>query len=152
MNKYLRRVRVPKYCANPHIIRKSTDNDNILKFDVIGVNTDRDTTIHKQKKILRNVWISRNLSGRPYISSANFEFKFLLQKPFNMMLIVELGRHRLPCNSDVVLSVFCVLCDWALTRITSLDKPYYHIYYLNYSKFKEMSCISSTVYNSSFGQ
>ena len=79
-------------------MKEHNDFYKFLKFDVIGVNTDRDTAIHKQKKILRNVWISRNLSGRPlgpYISSANFEFKFLLQKPFNMMLIVELGRHRL---------------------------------------------------------
>ena len=52
---------------NPYILKEDIELYRILKFRVNWANTEQDTAIQKLQNLLRNVWISGQASGNPYI-------------------------------------------------------------------------------------
>ena len=52
---------------DPHIQKEHTELYKILKFRVNWANIEQDTAIQKLQNLQRNVWISGQVSGNPYI-------------------------------------------------------------------------------------
>ena len=59
---------------DPYIRKEHTERYKILKFHVNWANTEQDTAIQKLQNLLRNVWISRQVSNNPYICYSIFKF------------------------------------------------------------------------------
>ena len=52
---------------DPYIQKEHTELYKILKFRVNWANIEQDTAIQKLQNLQRNVWISGQVSGNPYI-------------------------------------------------------------------------------------
>ena len=52
---------------DPYILKEHIELYKILKFRVNWANTEQDTAIQKLQNLLRNVWVSGQESGNPYI-------------------------------------------------------------------------------------
>ena len=52
---------------DPYILKEHIELYKILKFRVNWANTEQDTAIQKLQNLLRNVWVSGQVSGNPYI-------------------------------------------------------------------------------------
>ena len=52
---------------DPYILKEHTNLYKILKFRANWANIEQDTAIQKLQNLQRNVWISGQVSGNPYI-------------------------------------------------------------------------------------
>ena len=52
---------------DPYIPKEHTELYKILKFRVNWANIEKDTAVQKLQNLQRNVWISGQVSGNPYI-------------------------------------------------------------------------------------